>query len=43
MWHSPTSTWDLDAIAHELSQAKDYALIHVMDYFPMFLYSQNRR
>ncbi|KAI6188106.1 Phospholipase D3 [Aphelenchoides besseyi] len=37
---APEQTWDLDAIVEEIDNAKTVALIHVMDYFPMFLYAE---
>ncbi|KAE9550410.1 hypothetical protein FO519_006377 [Halicephalobus sp. NKZ332] len=40
---APSRTWDLDAIVHEISRSKKYLYIHVMDYFPMFIYSQNKK
>ncbi|KAK0396893.1 hypothetical protein QR680_001901 [Steinernema hermaphroditum] len=36
-------TWDLDSIVHALDTASSHADIHVMDYFPMFIYSKPRR
>uniref|UniRef100_A0AC34R6X9 PLD phosphodiesterase domain-containing protein n=1 Tax=Panagrolaimus sp. JU765 TaxID=591449 RepID=A0AC34R6X9_9BILA len=39
----PSRTWDLDAIVHEINRAKKYLYIHVMDYFPMYLYTQNKK
>uniref|UniRef100_A0A1I8AP36 PLD phosphodiesterase domain-containing protein n=1 Tax=Steinernema glaseri TaxID=37863 RepID=A0A1I8AP36_9BILA len=36
-------TWDLDSIVHTLDEATTHAYIHVMDYFPMFIYSKPRR
>ncbi|TMS36497.1 hypothetical protein L596_003647 [Steinernema carpocapsae] len=36
-------TWDLDSIVHTLNNAKKYAYVHVMDYFPMFVYSKPKR
>ncbi|CAD6194991.1 unnamed protein product [Caenorhabditis auriculariae] len=31
-------TWDLDAIVGEIDAAKKFIDVHVMDYFPLFLY-----
>ncbi|CAB3398248.1 unnamed protein product [Caenorhabditis bovis] len=36
--NNPRRTWDLDAIVHEIDSAKQFIDIHVMDYFPLFLY-----
>ncbi|KIH55041.1 phospholipase D domain protein [Ancylostoma duodenale] len=33
-------TWDLDAIVTEIDNARDSLDIHVMDYFPLFIYRQ---
>uniref|UniRef100_A0AC34F6S7 PLD phosphodiesterase domain-containing protein n=1 Tax=Panagrolaimus sp. ES5 TaxID=591445 RepID=A0AC34F6S7_9BILA len=40
---NPSRTWDLDAVVHEISRSSKYLYIHVMDYFPMFIYSQNKK
>ena len=40
---NPSRTWDLDAVIHEISRSNKYLYIHVMDYFPMFIYSQNKK
>lgn len=33
-------TWDLDAIVTEIDNARESLDIHVMDYFPLFIYKQ---
>ncbi|VDK42833.1 unnamed protein product [Anisakis simplex] len=41
--NAPHRTWDLDAILRAIDDAKSYLYIHVMDYFPMFIYSKPPR
>lgn len=36
--NNPRRTWDLDAIVSEIDAAKKFIDIHVMDYFPLFIY-----
>lgn len=36
-------TWDLDAIVDAIRAAKTRIDVHVMDYFPMFMYGENKR
>lgn len=43
MMNAPERTWDLDALIYEINQTETHIFIHVMDYFPMFLYSNNRK
>ncbi|CAK5083755.1 unnamed protein product [Meloidogyne enterolobii] len=38
--NSPRRSWDLNDIVEAIKNAKTFILIHVMDYFPMFLYTQ---
>lgn len=33
-------TWDLDAIVSEIDNSKEFCNIHVMDYFPLFIYKK---
>uniref|UniRef100_A0A1I7WYP1 PLDc_3 domain-containing protein n=1 Tax=Heterorhabditis bacteriophora TaxID=37862 RepID=A0A1I7WYP1_HETBA len=35
-------TWDLDAIVGEIDRARQFLNIHVMDYFPLFIYRKPR-
>ncbi|KAL3112799.1 hypothetical protein niasHT_019773 [Heterodera trifolii] len=39
----PGRAWDLTGIIDAIKGARKRIFVHVMDYFPMFLYSQNRR
>lgn len=39
---TPGQTWDLDAIVNTIENARSYLYIHVMDIFPLFLYSPTR-
>uniref|UniRef100_A0A914HY77 PLD phosphodiesterase domain-containing protein n=1 Tax=Globodera rostochiensis TaxID=31243 RepID=A0A914HY77_GLORO len=39
----PGRGWDLTGIIDAIKGARKRIFVHVMDYFPMFLYSQNRR
>lgn len=39
----PLRSWDLDDILSAIRGARNHIHVHVMDYFPMFLYTQNRR
>ncbi|VDM41039.1 unnamed protein product [Toxocara canis] len=41
--NAPHRTWDLDAILQAINDSKNFLYIHVMDYFPMFIYSNPRR
>uniref|UniRef100_F1KU68 Phospholipase D3 n=1 Tax=Ascaris suum TaxID=6253 RepID=F1KU68_ASCSU len=41
--NGPRRTWDLEAILRAINDSKAYLYIHVMDYFPMFVYSKPRR
>nr|CAD2178950.1 unnamed protein product [Meloidogyne enterolobii] len=38
--NSPRRSWDLNDIVEAIKNAKTFIFIHVMDYFPMFLYTQ---
>uniref|UniRef100_A0A7E4UQ78 PLD phosphodiesterase domain-containing protein n=1 Tax=Panagrellus redivivus TaxID=6233 RepID=A0A7E4UQ78_PANRE len=40
---TPSRTWDLDAVVHEISRAKKFINVHVMDYIPMFVYAKQKR
>lgn len=40
--NNPRRTWDLDAIVSEIDAAKKFIDIHVMDYFPLFIYRNPR-
>lgn len=41
--NAPYRTWDLDAILRAINEAQNHLYIHVMDYFPMFIYSKPKR
>ncbi|CAD5222245.1 unnamed protein product [Bursaphelenchus xylophilus] len=43
LMNAPERTWDLDALVDTINRSKTHLHIHVMDYFPMFLYSNNNR
>lgn len=40
--NNPRRTWDLDAIVSEIDAAAKFLDIHVMDYFPLFIYRNPR-
>uniref|UniRef100_A0A158R5U2 Phospholipase D3 n=1 Tax=Syphacia muris TaxID=451379 RepID=A0A158R5U2_9BILA len=41
--NGPERTWDLHAITTTIDDAKSFLYIHVMDYFPMHIYTKPKR
>jgi phosphatidylserine/phosphatidylglycerophosphate/cardiolipin synthase-like enzyme len=43
MLHLQNQSWDLKSITEAIRQSRRQILVNVMDYFPIFMYSGNKR